>query len=81
MKRFNSRYDYLTLSALKEKFSILDKPNYYDTLIMKNPSIKKLKRASVLIPISVNENIDESEWLVRNYERLGTLTLTLTLIV
>ena len=65
MKRFNSRYDYLTLSALKEKFSILDKPNYYDTLILKNPNIKKLKRASVLIPMSVNENTDESGSLVR----------------
>jgi 8-oxo-dGTP pyrophosphatase MutT (NUDIX family) len=63
-KRFNST-EYLTLINLKKKFSILDKPNYYNTLVVKNPAFAKLKRASVLIPISVEEKLDENGRLIR----------------
>jgi 8-oxo-dGTP pyrophosphatase MutT (NUDIX family) len=41
---------------LKQKFSKLHAPDYYDRMIKKCPRLKELKRASVLIPITILPN-------------------------
>jgi coenzyme A diphosphatase NUDT7 len=48
----------MSLDFLKNKFSKLHKPNYYEQLLVKNSQISKLKRASVLIPISIQTEVD-----------------------
>ena len=77
VKRFNStKIDHnepnFSLKSLQAKFKQLDMPKYYDSLILKNPAISKLKRASVLVPISIRENLNENGTLTR--QTIYTLT-------
>lgn len=44
---------------LKEKFKEFDQPNYFDSILSKYDNVKSLRRASVLVPISFKEVIDE----------------------
>jgi 8-oxo-dGTP pyrophosphatase MutT (NUDIX family) len=48
----------LTVEFLKQRFVNLNKPNYYETLLAKNDYISKMKRASILIPISIKTETD-----------------------
>lgn len=71
-KRFNRLISSLpndtknvSLDDLKSKFSKLDKPNYYDTLVSRNKNLSKLKRASVLVPISIKKVLDENGLVVK----------------
>jgi 8-oxo-dGTP pyrophosphatase MutT (NUDIX family) len=50
----------LTVDDLKMKFSKYNQPNYVENLIAQNPAMSKLKRASVLIPISLQEVKNEN---------------------
>lgn len=43
----------LRIAYLRDTLSAYNKPNYYDTLISKKPSLASLDRAAILIPISV----------------------------
>ena len=68
----------LTLDILKSKFSKLNKPNHYDQLLRKDDYISKLKRASVLIPISIRSEEDANGKVVKkSYFTLTKRTETL----
>jgi 8-oxo-dGTP pyrophosphatase MutT (NUDIX family) len=48
------------LEDLKAKFAHVNAPNYYDELVRKHKDLPSLKRASVLVPISVQEVLDKN---------------------
>lgn len=53
-----SRLSSSSIEFLKEKLTKYDSPYIYETILSKNASVKNLKRASVLIPISFKEETD-----------------------
>jgi 8-oxo-dGTP pyrophosphatase MutT (NUDIX family) len=55
----------LNLELLKQRFAHLNDPNSYEKLLDKNNYISKLKRASVLIPISIKTETDQNGNLIK----------------
>lgn len=54
-RKFVSAENDLIIQYLKQAFKPFDKPNYFDTLITRNPNIAKTKPCAVLVPISVKQ--------------------------
>jgi 8-oxo-dGTP pyrophosphatase MutT (NUDIX family) len=50
----HSEHD-LKIDYLKRSLEFLNKPNYYDQLVIKHPYVSKLRRCSILIPITVKQ--------------------------
>lgn len=50
----------LTIEKLVKIFKKYDRPNYYEHLAKQHPAISKLKRASLLVPISLKEEHDSN---------------------
>jgi 8-oxo-dGTP pyrophosphatase MutT (NUDIX family) len=57
---------------LRQKFSKLNVPNYYNHLINKCPALGQLKRASVLIPITISPNGETFFTLSKRAKTLST---------
>lgn len=55
IRNSSSADNHLRIAYLRESLAPLNKPNYYDFLIAKKPSLAALSRAAVLIPISVRQ--------------------------
>lgn len=55
----------LRIAYLRESLAPLNKPNYYDFLIAKKPSLAALSRAAVLIPISVRQERNKKGMFVQ----------------
>jgi len=45
----------LKIDYLKRSLVFLNKPNYYDQLLVKHPYVSKLRRCSILVPITVKQ--------------------------
>jgi peroxisomal coenzyme A diphosphatase NUDT7 len=45
----------LKIDYLKRSLVFLNKPNYYDQLVIKHPYVSKLRRCSILVPITVKQ--------------------------
>ena len=50
----HSEHD-LKVDYLKRSLEFLNKPNYYDQLLVKHPFISKLRRCSILVPITIKQ--------------------------
>ena len=62
----------LKIDYLKRTFVFYDKPNHYEYLVSKNPNIAKLRRSSVLVPISLKHERNTK----KNYIQVPSFTLT-----
>jgi 8-oxo-dGTP pyrophosphatase MutT (NUDIX family) len=49
----------LNLEGLKKTFDEFNKPNHYDYILAQNPNISKLKRCSILVPITLKQEINK----------------------
>jgi len=64
--RFYSLSSNKNVEKLVDLFKQYDFPNYYEYMEEKNPVVKNLKRASLLVPITFKEQLDSNNILRQN---------------
>lgn len=57
--------NHLRIAYLRESLAPLNKPNYYDFLVAKKPSLSSLSRDVVLVPISVRQERNKKRMFVQ----------------
>ena len=57
--RFVNQDSNTLIENLKEKLKRFDQPDYFGSILSKYENVKSLRRASVLVPISFKEVVDE----------------------